>query len=117
MFGGPFGAIFGTGMGFIWNASGKNYLSDSQVRQLPGFMTLLPKDKLELYIKTLYHTGYFGKQHARLPIIIYTQNLKTNYQVILRKGKSEITFTFTLTDKMVLNHYNQDNGTAGLMKE
>jgi hypothetical protein len=84
MFGGPFGAVFGgmigstmgkmmsgiskkvwpwigsivgVGTGFLWNTSGFNNLKDNQKRQLPGFMCLLPKDKLEIYLKALFHMG------------------------------------------------------------
>ena len=54
------GSIIGSGVGFGWNQSGKNSLDDNAKRQLPGFMCLLPKDKLEIYIKTLFHMSLWG---------------------------------------------------------
>lgn len=63
-----FGAIIGAAIGFGWNQSGKNSLSDNAKRQLPGFMCLLPKNQLEMYLKTLFHMSLWGgKKHARLP--------------------------------------------------
>jgi hypothetical protein len=68
------GTIIGMGAGFAWNSSGKNSLPDNAKRQLPGFMCLLPKDKLELYLESLFHmdTPIFGGRHARLPYNSFT---------------------------------------------
>ena len=89
-----------------------NYLSEDQKRQLPGFMCLIPKDKLDIYIKTLFHMSLFGKNHARLPFNHFTtaENYPDKLAAVL--GRSEISFTFTLTDNLFLRSYNLDSGDA-----
>lgn len=88
---GFFGSIIGAATGFIWNSGGINSLRDSQKRQLPGFMCLLPKDKPPIYLKPLFHMS--GQNHARIPFNHFTtaENYPDKLAAVL--GKSEISFT------------------------
>lgn len=108
-----FGSVIGAAAGFIWNSSGKNSLTDDQVRQLPGLMCILPKDKLELYIKTLFHMSSttWGKNHARLPYNYFTTAETYPDKLSSVLGKSEISFTFSLSDNITYRRYNSDNGS------
>jgi len=73
-------------------------------------MCLIPKDKLEIYIKSMFHMSLFGKKHARLPYHHFNSadQYPDTLQVVL--GKSQISFTFTLTDNIWLNSYNGNTG-------
>ena len=105
------GAIVGTASGFAWNQSGKNSLDDNAKLNLPGFMCLLPKDKLERYLKALFHMdAWGGKNHARLPYNYLSQGVEYPDKLSSTLGKSEISFTFTLTDNMMISRYNSDTG-------
>lgn len=107
------GSVIGAAFGFIWNSSGKNSLSDNQKRQLPGFMCLLPKDKLEMYLKTLFHMSlYGGSNHARLPYNYLTTADNYPDKLAATLGRSEISFTFTLTDNMYIRNYDRESGEA-----
>jgi len=100
------GSVVGTAGGFWWNQSGWNSLTDAQKRQLPGFMCLLPKDKLSIYLKALFHTeAWGGKNHARLPYNYLSQAQNYNDKLSVTLGKSEISFTFTLTDNIHAKQY------------
>src|SRR5205085_2005630 len=74
------------------------------------FMCLLPKDKLELYIKSLFHMKLFGKNHARLPYTHFHTEPQDKLATVL--GKSEISFTFSLSDNITYRKYNADNGSV-----
>ena len=63
-------------------------------------MCLLPKDKLETYIKSLFHLGLYGKKHARLPFNHFTTADMYPNKLAAILGKSEVSFTFTLTDNI-----------------
>lgn len=73
-------------------------------------MCLLPKDKLEIYIKSLFHMKLFGKEKARLPYNHFTTANDYPDSLAGILGKSEISFTFTLTDNIWLNSYHEDTG-------
>jgi len=105
-----FGLIIGSAIGFSWNQGGHSSLTENAKRQLPGFMCLLPKDKLDIYIKTLFHMSLFGKNHARLPFNHFTtaDNYPDKLAAVL--GKSEISFTFTLSDNIMLTRYDAETG-------
>ena len=90
-----------------------NSLNDNMKRQLPGFICLLPRDKLENSLKALFHMseGLFGgERHARLPYHHFTtaENYPDRLAAVL--GRSEISFTFTLTDNLFLRQYDVDSG-------
>lgn len=73
-------------------------------------MCLIPKDKLEIYIKSMFHMSLFGKKHARLPYHHF--NSADQYPDTLQSvlGRSEISFTFTLSDNITYRKYNVENG-------
>src|ERR1700761_8872554 len=73
-------------------------------------MCLLPKDKLEIYIKTFFHMSLYGKNHARLPFNHFTtaENYPDKLAAVL--GESEMSFTFTLSDNIMLASYFPDRG-------
>lgn len=72
-------------------------------------MCLLPKDKLEIYIKTLFHV-LSGTRHARLPYnyLSSADSYPDKLSAIL--GKSEISFTFTLSDNIRISRYLDETG-------
>jgi len=104
------GSVIGIGTGFAWNASGKNSLNDDQKRNLPGLMCLLPKDKLELYLKSLFHDSRIARAHARLPYNYFTtaDQYPDNLSSVL--GKAEISLTFTLSDNITYQKWNSTTG-------
>jgi len=107
---GIFGSIVGNATGFWWNSGGKNSLTDDQVRQLPGFMCILPRDKLELYIQSLFHEKLFGKNHARIPYHHFHMEPQDKLATIL--GRSEMSFTFSLSDNITYRKYSSDDGSV-----
>lgn len=111
------GSIIGVGTGFIWNASGRNSLNDDQKRQLPGLMCVLPRDKLAIYLKSLYHESWPARAHTRLPYNYLTT--ADDYSDTLSQvlGKSEISFTFTLSDNIKYRTWNLEDGYQGEMRK
>jgi hypothetical protein len=72
-------------------------------------MCLLPRDKLDLYLKSLFHTT-LGERHARLPYnYLGIDNVDRLSSVL---GKSEISFTFTLSDNIEYNIFNTRSGSG-----
>jgi len=67
-------------------------------------MCLLPKDKLHTYLKTLFHMN-LAEPYARLPYNYFTtaENYPDKLSAIL--GRSEISFTFSLSDKITTTLY------------
>lgn len=74
-------------------------------------MCLLPQDKLEIYLKTHFHMTA-GKTHARLPYNYLTTSDTYPDKLTAVLGKVETSFTFTLTDNIVLNRYDSETGNT-----
>jgi hypothetical protein len=75
---------------------------------MPGIMALLPRDKLRLYLNTLFHMTA-GSRHARLPYH-YLGSVTDKLSAVL--GKVEIGFNMHLTDKVKMHRYYFDGAVS-----